>query len=155
MGFFIWGGIVPACLVASWVILRRPVRQFAEDLRVDHARALFRLQRERLEARFVTALAHLDAIEHLRWDRACWHDEVLWARDRKSRVLLAMVGVHFVDLDDCGDFQTRHATALFEYRKGRWMAEGKRLDEIRPDEAVFRNQRYEPVLAPQLPRRSF
>ena len=34
----------------------------------------------------------------------------------------------------------------FEYRKGRWIAEGKRLDEIRPDEAVGRDRRYEPVV---------
>ena len=35
----------------------------------------------------------------------------------------------------------RHATALFEFRKGRWHVEGKRLDEVRPDEAIGRNQR--------------
>ena len=39
----------------------------------------------------------------------------------------------------------RHATALFEFRKGRWHVEGKRLDEVRPDEAVGRNQRFEAV----------
>ena len=41
----------------------------------------------------------------------------------------------------------RHATALFEYTKGKWCAEGKRLDEIRPDEAFIRNQRIEPIAA--------
>ena len=39
----------------------------------------------------------------------------------------------------------RLATAVFEYRKGRWWADGKRLDEIRPDEVVGRNRPYEPV----------
>ena len=37
------------------------------------------------------------------------------------------------------------ATALFEFRKGHWHVEGKRLDEMRPDEAVGRDQRYEAV----------
>lgn len=157
MGWIIWGGLPPACLLAGWLLLRRPVRQFTEELHIDHARVLFRQQRERLEARFVSALAHLDPIEHYRWDRACWEDEVLWARDRKSRALLAMVGVHFDEptFDPVADLQPRHATALFEYRKGRWFAEGKRLDEIRPDEAVFQSRRFEPILIPFLPRRSF
>ena len=44
----------------------------------------------------------------------------------------------------------RLATAVFEYRKGRWNAEGKRLDEIRPDQAVGRNRRYEPVAVGQV-----
>ncbi len=155
MGFIIWGGILPACLFAGWLILRRPVRHFAEDLHVDQARALFRQQREWLEARFVGALAKRDTLEHLRWDNAHWHDEILWARDRKSRVLLAMIGVHFDEpgFDDLGDLRSRHSTALFEFRKGRWFAEGKRLDEVRPDEAVFHNQRFEPVLVPQPPIR--
>ena len=95
MGQFIWAVVVPACLVAGWVILRHPVRQFAEDLHVDHARALFRQQREWLEARFLSGLARVDPIERVRWEDAHWHDEVLWARDRQSRVFLALIGVHF------------------------------------------------------------
>ncbi|MGE3818292.1 MAG: hypothetical protein AB7I30_02565 [Isosphaeraceae bacterium] len=157
MGWIIWGGPLAACLLAGWLILRRPVQRFTEELHVDHARVTFRQQRERLEARFVAALAYLDPIEHYRWDRAHWHDEVLWARDRKSRVFLAMIGVHFDEpvYDAIGEPQPRHATALFEYRKGRWCADGKRLDEIRPDEAVFQNRRFEPVLIPYLPPRTF
>ena len=87
-------------------------------------------------------------IERLRWEDAHWHDEVLWARDRQTRRLLALIGVHFDadPFDDLPDSAARHATALFEFRKGRWHAEGKRLDEIRPDEAVRRNQRFEPVV---------
>ena len=43
----------------------------------------------------------------------------------------------------------RHATALFEFRKGHWHVEGKRLDEIRPDEAIGHNQRFEAVVVSQ------
>jgi len=154
MGLMIWGGLLPACLCAGWLVLRRPVRQFAEELHVDHARELFRLQREWLEARFLTALGKLDPAERARWDDAHWHDEVLWARDRQSRSLLALIGVHFdvPTFDELGDAHPRHATALFEYRKGRWSVEGKRLDEVRPDEAVLRSHRYEPVVT--FPRRA-
>jgi hypothetical protein len=148
MGQLIWLGLLPACLVAVWVILRRPVRHFAEELHVDHARALFRQQREWLEARFLSALARVDPVERVRWEDAHWHDEVLWARDRQTRVFLALIGVHFEDhtFDEVGEPRPRHSTALFEYRKGRWCADGKRLDEIRPDEAVLRNHRFEPVV---------
>ena len=150
MGLIIWGGVVPACLIAAWLVLRRPVRQFAEELHVDRAREQFRQQREWLEARFLGALARTDPVERIRWEDAHWHDEVLWARDRQSRVFLALIGVHFDEpgFEDFSDAvpRPRHATALFEFKKGRWVAEGKRLDEVRPDEAVLRGQRFEPVV---------
>jgi hypothetical protein len=146
MGLIIWGGVVPACLVAAWAVLRRPVRQFAEDLHLEQARGLFRQQREWLEARFLGALARIDPIEQLRWEDAHWHDEVVWARDRQTRTVLALIGVHFDEFEEFGGARPRHATALFEFRKGRWYADGKRLDEIRPDEAMLRSPRFEPVV---------
>ena len=155
MSSIIWVGLIPACFLALWLILRRPARQFAEDMHVDHARDLFRQQRECLEAKFLAALGKVDPIERLRWEEAHWHDEVLWARDRQTRRLLALIGVHFDSnpFEDTSDSGSRHSTALFEFRKGRWFAEGKRLDEIRPDEAVRRNHRFEPVVLH--PRRGF
>jgi hypothetical protein len=139
---------LPFCFVLAWLLLRRPLRVIVEGSGVERARQRFRQQRERLEARFLTALGRLDPSEAARWDDADWHDEVLWARDRQTRVLLALVGVRFRSdaFDDLGDPRPRHSTALFEYRRGRWLAEGKRLDEVRPDEAVLRNLRFEPVL---------
>ncbi len=147
---WLWAVLVPGCLVAAWWIVRRPLRDALEEMNVDRARDGFRLQRERLEAQFLSALGRLDPIEKLRWDDAHWRDEVVWARDRRTRRLLAMVGVSF-DSESFGDFPdcpVRHATAIFEYRKNAWVAEGKRLDEIRPDEAFIRNQRFEPLGLP-------
>jgi hypothetical protein len=125
--------------------LRRPLRQIVEDVHVDHARALFHQRREWLEARFISALGRVEPAEQERWDAAHWHDEVLWARDRQTRNLLALVCVHF----DAGPFDDwngrRHATALFEFRNGEWSADGKNLDETRPDEVVGRNQPFEAI----------
>ena len=148
MGLIIWVGVIPTCLIASWLILRRPLRNLAEEMHVDHARDLFRQQREWLEARFLRALTQVDPTEAARWDEAHWHDEVLWARDRHTRRLLALICVHFDvhPFDDLTEPRPRHATALFEFHKGCWRAEGKRLDEVQPDEAVRRNQRFEPVI---------
>jgi hypothetical protein len=155
MAWLIWAGILALSMVVAWMILRRPLRQIVEDVHIDHARELFHQQREWLEARFISALSRNDPAEAQRWEAANWHDEVLWARDRQTRHLLALVGVHF----EPGPFDLmvgpRHATALFEFRKGRWHVEGKRLDEMRPDEAVGRNQPYEAVAVspPPNPRR--
>src|SRR5262249_7387989 len=81
MGLITWGWVVLFCLTAAWLILRRPVRRYREHRHADRARALFRQQREWLEARFLGALERVDPIERLRWEDAHWHDEVLWARD--------------------------------------------------------------------------
>jgi hypothetical protein len=149
MQSLILAGMLPLCVAAAvWIVLRNPFRQVFQEMHIDHARDLFRAQREWLEARFLTALGRLDPAERLRWDDAHWHDEVVWARDRQTRRLLALIGVHFDahPFDDPAEPAPRHATALFEYRKGRWIADGKRLDATRPDEAFLRHQRlFEPV----------
>jgi hypothetical protein len=151
MGWIIWGVVLPTCLIAAWLIVRRPLRQVVEELHVDQARLLFRQQREWLEARFLKAMGKADPIERLRWEDANWHDEVLWARDNQTRRLLALVEIHFDPDpdDDVPDSTAMHATALFEYRRGRWVADGKRLDATRPVEAMVRHGRFEPVAPPQ------
>ena len=73
---------------------------------------------------------------------------------RKTRRLLALIGVHFDAhaIDDPHALEPPHATALFEYCQGRWHAEGKRLDEVHPAEVVLRMHRFEAVV-PHQPRR--
>ena len=154
MGLLIWGWH-PAGLRAGrcWLILRRPLRQFVEDVHVDHARELFRQQREWLEARFSRPWARPTP------SRACAgrrptgttrSSGPATARPAASSPWSASTSspARSTTAARC----PRHATALFEFRKGRWHAEGKRLDEIRPDEAVGRNQRFEPVVTPSPPR---
>jgi hypothetical protein len=150
MGWLIWGVLLPGCLVASWHIARNPFWRIVEEIQVDQARALFRQRREWLEARFLGSVAQATPIEGLRWEGAHWHDEVHWARDCKSRSLLALVEVHFDadPYDDPVEPHARHATALFEYRKGRWFADGTRLEATRPGDAFVTNGRFEPVAAP-------
>ena len=147
MSPMLWAALIPASILAAWLVVRRPLRDAIQDLSIDHARDQFRLHREGLEARFLSALGRVDPIEKLRWDEASWRNEVVWARDRRTRRLLALVGVTF-EVEPFGidaEPPLRHSTALFEFRKGRWHAEGKRLDEIRPDEAFIRNHLFEPV----------
>ena len=151
MGWIIWVIVLPSCVVASWLIVRKPLRQVIEELGVDQARLLFHQRREWLEARFLTALGQLDPIERLRWEGAQWVDQVHWARDNQTRRFLALVEIHFEPdpFDTSTESQAEHATALFEYRKGSWFADGKRLDATRPSEAFLRHARFEPVVPPQ------
>ncbi len=156
MRWLIWAVLLPSCLTALGLIAWWSYQRFAEVFRFDRARDQFRLQREWLEARFLNSLTRTDPIERLRWEDAHWRDEIVWARDRKSRRLLALIEVHFDPdpFDDLPDHPPRLTTVLFEYHKGHWTADGRRLDEIRPSEAFLRDRQFEPVaLPPTSPRR--
>jgi hypothetical protein len=146
MGWLIWVTLLPGLVAAGWYLAARPLRGFLVGLRFDQARLQFHQQREWLEARFLSALSRTDPLEAVRWDDAHWQNEVRWARDRQTHRLLALIGVEF----DTNPFEdtVRHATALFEYRKGRWIADGKHVDALRPDEALLRHVRYQPVTPP-------
>ena len=146
-GWIVWFPIVVGLVASAWCLGAGPLRGFFHGLGFDRARLRFRQQREWLEARFVGAVGRLDPAEAARWDDARWQDGVRWARDRKTGRLLALIGVEF----DADPFESRrrHATALFEYRKGRWSADGRRLDSLRPDEALRRDGRFEPVTPPE------
>lgn len=135
------------------VVAARLFRSLCRTTEVEQARSRFRREREWLETGFLDALSRLDAVERLRWEEAHWGDEVIWARDRQNGRLHALVGVEFDPdpFDEYPDHPARHATVLFEFHRGRWRADGRRLDEVRPNEAVLRNRRFEPFIVPQRP----
>lgn len=136
--------VFPTCLATAWYILRRPFREICEEITFERARERFKGQRERLEARFLSAIGKIRPEMGDRWDEAHWQDEVVWARDRKTRSVLALVGVQFQP-EPFSDDLPQYATALFEFRRGMWTADGRCLDEVRPGEAVLLHQRLEPV----------
>lgn len=142
--YLLAGLLLPGCLTAAWLILRRPFREICEEIHFEKARDRFRGQRERLEARFVGLAGRLDPAAEGRWEEARWHDEVCWARDRKSRRLLALVGVHF-EPGPFSDEPPRPATALFEFRGSAWTTDGGFLDEVGPEEAMLSQARLEPI----------
>jgi hypothetical protein len=141
---WIWAGLLPFCGLAGWLIVRRPMRCLVEARDAERAREAFRRQREHLEAGFVARVVRAHPIEAVRWEEARWGDEIVWARDRQTRNLLALIGV---ELDE-GDFGGR-ATAVFEYRGRRWTAEGRHLDAVEPYEAFYRLRDFEPIVLPQ------
>lgn len=148
--YLLAGLMLPACLTVAWLILRRPFREICEEIHFEKARERFRQGREHLEARFVRRASEADPAEAARWEAADWLDGVVWARDRQTRVLLALVGVEF-EADPFSDESARHATAIFEFRGRGWTTDGRGLDEVRPEDAFLLHSRLEPVVF--LPRR--
>lgn len=151
MGWLIWTVLLPCCLIIAGLVLRRWLRYLRDVVSVDRAQGEFRRRREWLEAGFLDTLGRTDPVDRLRWDDAHWHDEVVWARDRRTGRLLALIEVHFDNdpLDDLTGSPPRHATVLFEYWRGRWRVDGRHLDEIQPLEAFLQYGQFEPVPLPR------
>jgi hypothetical protein len=149
---WLWIGLLPVCGAVGWVVLRVPLRSLWEAHDALKARDLFRRQREWLESRFLSALARAEPLARVRWEDADWRDEVVWARDRRTRRFLALVGVKFEANPFDDDELPDHATALFEYYDHCWHAEGGHLDAVRPSEAFLRHRQLEPVDLPRVVR---
>ena len=97
MGWLIWAGILPRLPGRGLAHpAGGPLRQFVEDLHVDQARELVP-PAARVAGGPVPRRPWAGSIPSSgsRWEEAHWHDEVLWARDRQTRRLLALIGVHF------------------------------------------------------------
>jgi hypothetical protein len=141
---WLWGGLILVCGMIAWRIPRCPIRALIERRDTTGARRMFLQQREHLEAAFVQSVFRLEPLEGWRWDAARWSDEVVWARDRRTGTLLALVGVDWEDRTAAGG----RATAVFEYRRRRWVAEGRRLYAIEPCEAFGRGTNLEPLVIP-------
>jgi hypothetical protein len=133
-------------LVLTW----RPLRSFGKGIQVERARELFLLQRERLEARFVTAAASTGKPRGLRWKDCAFENDLELARDRRSGQLFALVpvtiqfeaieGSDMEDLPAVGNL--RNASAVFYFQRGHWFTDGKAVFNLNPVEVIqhFHNQ---------------
>jgi len=138
------GGIVAAVLV--W----RPMRHFGREVQAERARELFRLQRERLEAQFVTAASATGKPRGLRWKDCAFENQLELARDRHTGQIVALVpvtiqfeaiaGSDMEGLPAVGNL--RSASAVFFFERGQWKTVGKAVFNMNPDEALehFKNQ---------------
>ena len=132
----------------------RPLHLLGKEIQVERARELFLLQRERLEARFVSAAAATGKPRGLRWKDCSFEREVELARERKTGQLVALVpvtiqfeaieGSDMEGLPAVGNL--RNASAVFFFRRGQWLTIGKAVFNLNPAEVIdhFRNQ-YERV----------
>lgn len=140
--------ILGVVLLWSWL------RWFGREVGAARARELFRLQRERLEAYFLSAASVTGKPRGLRWVDCDWSDEVTFVRERQSGHIAALVGVTIqFEAIPGGDMEgveavgnLRNASAVFFFQNGHWHTVGKAVFNMNPDEAVrhFQNQ-YEPL----------
>jgi hypothetical protein len=138
--WWIAGGLVllGLLLVAAWRVGRR----HAPGLR--EARALFRMQREHLEAQFIQLAAASGKPRGLRWKACEWDDAVEFARERSTGRLAALVGLtiqfeavagsDMEGLPAVGNL--RHASGVFFFHAGRWHTTGKALFNLNPEEVL-------------------
>ncbi|MCS7047459.1 MAG: hypothetical protein NZO58_13965 [Gemmataceae bacterium] len=148
--------LVPALVVGTITVgaLGRRLRHFSREVTAERARELFKLQRERLEAQFLTAAAATGKPRGLRWQECQWDDGVTFVRDRQTGHIAALVGVtirfeaipgsDMEGLPAVGNL--RNASAVFFFHRGHWHTVGKAVFNMNPDEAVryFQNQ-YEAI----------
>jgi hypothetical protein len=152
-----WPWLIPLLVllsVAGAYLLWRRLRVFGRQVQIERARELFKLQRERLEAQFMTAAAATGKPRGLRWVDCDWDDGVEFVRDRRSGQIAALVGVtiqfeavpgsDMEGLPAVGNL--RNASAVFFFQSGHWRTVGKAVFNMNPDEALehFKNQ-YEKI----------
>ena len=150
-----WTLLGAVAILAGFLYVWKPMRAASRRARLARARGSFRVQRERLEAKFVQ-LATANAqrlrktVPHsLHWDDCDFDDDVAYVRDRHSGELSAFVKVT-VAVDDRTNPTTgidslignlRAATAIFRFDRDHWETDGRAILNLSPDEAIrfYRN----------------
>jgi hypothetical protein len=152
---WLWIGLVGLLLVAGALILaRKSLKSLSKEIQVERARELFKLQRERIEAQFLTAAEATGKPRGLRWKDCAFEGEIQFARDRRSGELLALdpVVIQFEAVEG-SDMEgvaavgnLRNASAVFFFQRGQWQTSGKAVFNLNPTEVIehFKNQ-YERV----------
>ncbi len=152
-----WLWLLPVALVLAaagvWLVWR-PLRGFGREVQFGRARELFMLQRERLEANFLQSAAGSGKPRGLRWKDCEWEQEIVFARERSSGQLAALIAVTIqFEAIEGSDMEglpavgnLRNASAVFFFQRGHWHTVGKAIFNMNPNEAVehFKNQ-YERV----------
>src|SRR5260370_106334 len=145
-----WWWLLPVLALAALLLAWRPLRSFSREVQAERAREAFKLQRERLEANFLRAAQATGKPRGLRWRDIDCDDKVLFARERRTGQIAALVGatVRFeaVEGSDMEGLPAvgnlRNASAVFFFHRGHWDTVGKAVFNLNPHEAVehFKNQ---------------
>jgi hypothetical protein len=154
MPWFWWVPLLALVMVVLLIFAWRRLHSFGKEVQVARARELFVLQRERLEARFLTAAAATGKPRGLRWKDCSFEAEFELVRERATGQLVALVpvtiqfeaveGSDMEGLPAVGNL--RNASAVFFFQRGQWLTLGKAVFNLNPAEVIqhFQN-RYERV----------
>lgn len=135
--------LVPVALVIG-IVVWRPLRLFSREVQLERAQELFKLQRERLEANFHRAAIATGKPRGLVWKDIEWESEVVFARERHSGQLAALIAVTIqfeaVEGSDMEGLPAvgnlRNASAVFFFQRGHWHTVGKAIFNMNPGEAI-------------------
>ena len=141
---------VAIALVAGWLWRRWRVAQLQAQRQL--ARLQFADGRAELEEMFLKAAAATGKPRGLAWEKCQLGDDHVFAVDRVTGELFAMVGatISFTaiaggDMEDVEAVSNlRYATAVFVYRRGSWHSNGQAVFNLEPAQAV---QHYEESLS--------
>jgi hypothetical protein len=149
-----WLAALAVAAAVGLMLAWRPLRRLGGAIQVERARELFLLQRERIQALFLPAAAATGKPRGLRWKECVFSNEIVFARDRQNRQLLALVSVAIqfeaVEGSDMEENPNvgypRHGSAVFFFQTGLWLTTGKALFNMNPSQALqhFQTQ-YEQV----------
>ena len=133
---------VAVALVAGWLWRRWRAAQLRALRQL--ARLQFADERAELGATFLEAAAASGKPRGLKWEKCQLADEQVFAVDRVSGDLYALVGatISFTAVSG-GDMEgveavgnLRYATAVFVYRRGSWHSDGQVVFNLEPAQAV-------------------
>ena len=140
---WVWPAVAAAA-VAAILLSWRPLRRLGRELVVARARESFRLQRERLEARFFEAAAASGKPRGLRWKECTFDASMELVRERGAGVLHALVPVTIAfEAVEGGPMEgveavgnLRSATAVFTFDRGHWTTAGKAVFNMSPQQTI-------------------
>ncbi|HZN35133.1 MAG TPA: hypothetical protein VFB80_14995 [Pirellulaceae bacterium] len=133
-------GVALAAAALGWWLLRRPPRR----PRIERARKLFHLQRERVEHRLFMLASKSGMPRGLEWVECDFEDDVSFARDRHTGRLRALVAVtiRFKAIeggpmeDNPNVDNLRAASAVFHLDGDDWGTDGRVMFNVNPTEAI-------------------
>lgn len=153
IGIFVLHPVVLSILVlvAAVIVLllsAKPLARWVQRRELRSARSDLRVQRERLEAKFVEIASQTGKPRDLVWKSCEWLDETAWGRGVDTGLLTAFVSCTLqfdvAEGIDPEEFpladQLRQGVALFHYRAGRWGTGGRVIFNMTPADAVERLQ---------------
>jgi len=140
-GWWIGGGAGLGVMLWGFWRIGRGAR-----LTVEQARRQLQQQREHLEAEFFTAAAASGKPRGLRWKDCEWGEQLEFALDRQSGLWTAFVGVTIsFEAIEGGDMEglpavsnLRNASAVFVHDNRRWVATGRAVFNLNPNEVLSR-----------------
>jgi len=137
-------GFLILVVLAAAALLWRRGRAFGVQVKLERAREMFKLQRERLEAQFHKAASSSGKPRGLRWVSCQWDDEIAFVRERRTGQLAALVGLTIQfeaipgsDMEDLPAVANlRTASGVFYFQAGQWGTVGRAIFNMSPGEAL-------------------